>query len=245
MRFSDHFLPLSLLQILKLFTEISAAHSDLTRDSKLLPIVPYTTHQHQCEHLTHSISSPRTLMALNVARKIENSIKQPLPPQLLTSSPSTPPLPAGGFSSHREWDIVVPHLLSYHLLLPDLPAHGQRSSFCIPFNLLGITALLTKLISKHAKNSTASIVGLSLGGYTAMYLARKYPSLIGDSGIFVTGCARRWPKPGSAAAWMFGFVLFLLARTVANLPTPLQACICRKCNFIELPSTEHMADCYV
>ena len=84
-------------------------------------------------------------------------------------------------SSH-EWDIVSrnPHLSTYHLLIPDLPSHGL--SFSIPFNVPDTAALLSDLVSKEAKNGKADIAGMSLGGYTAIYAAQKYPHMIGEGG---------------------------------------------------------------
>lgn len=116
----------------------------------------------------------------------------------------------GAFSSHHEWDLVIemPTLSQYHLLIPDLPGHGRSTSQAIPFDFNDTAALLADLITTHAKNGKADIVGLSLGGYVAIFLAQRYPDLIGDGGLFITGCGRPWSAPGSWMTWASGLVLF-------------------------------------
>ncbi|CZR61107.1 uncharacterized protein PAC_11003 [Phialocephala subalpina] len=117
----------------------------------------------------------------------------------------------GAFSSHHEWDLVCRTLeqSSYHLLIPDLPGHGRSTSSTIPFNLEDTAALLADLVTKHAKNGKADIVGMSLGGYTAIFMAQKYPNIIGEAGLFVSGCARPWPARGTVLGWANGLMLFL------------------------------------
>src|SRR5450756_1293621 len=115
----------------------------------------------------------------------------------------------GAFSSHREWDLVSTYLSSYHLLVPDLPAHGRSTSANIPFTIPDTAALLADLVTKRAKNGKADIIGLSLGGYTAIYTAQKYPNLIGTGGLFLSGCGRLFPRPESVLTWATGFALAL------------------------------------
>jgi len=99
-------------------------------------------------------------------------------------APRTLVLLHGGFCSHHEWDLVSqsPHISSYHLLIPDLPAHGSSTSASIPFNLPDAASLLADLITKHAKHGKAGLIGLSLGGYTSIYMAQKYPGIVSDDG---------------------------------------------------------------
>lgn len=125
----------------------------------------------------------------------------------------------GAFSSHHEWDLVnkMPSLSQYHLLIPDLPGHGRSTSQAISFDIVETAALLADLITKHAKNGKADIVGLSLGGYVAIFLAQKYPNIIGQDGLFVTGCGRPWPAPGSWMTWASGLVLFLSVWSLTHM----------------------------
>ncbi|KAJ5651361.1 uncharacterized protein N7484_005084 [Penicillium longicatenatum] len=61
----------------------------------------------------------------------------------------------GACGGHKEWDDVAPDLIlkGYHVLLPDLPAHGNS------------------LKKTQAKQSRAHIVGLSLGAHIAACIA--------------------------------------------------------------------------
>jgi pimeloyl-ACP methyl ester carboxylesterase len=83
-------------------------------------------------------------------------------------------------SRHREWGLDPACLSSYHLLVPDLPSHGRLTSANIPFTILDIAALLADLVTKRAKGGKADIIGLSFGGYNAIYTAHKYPDLVGN-----------------------------------------------------------------
>ncbi|PMD34601.1 alpha/beta-hydrolase [Hyaloscypha variabilis F] len=134
----------------------------------------------------------------------------------------------GSFSSHREWDLVSTHLSSYHLLVPDLPAHGRSTSANIPFAIPDSAALLADLVTENAKNGKADIIGMSLGGYTAIYMAQKYPNLVGTGGLFLSGCGRPFPRPGSFLIWVNGFVLALAGWTLRYLPTPLFQWVCNR-----------------
>jgi pimeloyl-ACP methyl ester carboxylesterase len=117
----------------------------------------------------------------------------------------------GAFSSHHEWDLVAatPHLSQYHLLIPDLPSHGRSTSKSIPFNVADTAGLLAQLITEHAKDGKADVVGMSLGGYVAIYMAQRYPDVIGQGGLFVSGCGRPWPQPSGVMMWASGLVMFL------------------------------------
>jgi pimeloyl-ACP methyl ester carboxylesterase len=112
---------------------------------------------------------------------------------LNSSSPSheTILLIHSGFSSHREFTPVTPHLSpTHHLLIPDLPSHGRSTSRTIPFSPLDTIVLLADLIAKEAKSGKAHIVGISLGGFLGLLVASKYPDLV--KSVFVTGCGRDW-----------------------------------------------------
>ncbi|KAH8806192.1 Alpha/Beta hydrolase protein [Xylogone sp. PMI_703] len=92
----------------------------------------------------------------------------------------------GAFCSHHEWDIIAQHLSQYHLLIPDLPGHGRGSSANLHFTIPDAAALVADLIEKYAHGGRASLVGMSLGGYVALYVAAKYPALVQSA--FVSGC---------------------------------------------------------
>ncbi|SCU77352.1 LANO_0A00144g1_1 [Lachancea nothofagi CBS 11611] len=91
----------------------------------------------------------------------------------------------GAFSSKEEWDMVVPYMPStYHLLVPDLPAHGDARQIK-PFSVARSVDMLAELIRTMAKDQRACLVGLSLGAHVAIDLASQYPELVND--VFVSG----------------------------------------------------------
>lgn len=136
----------------------------------------------------------------------------------------------GAFSSHHEWDLVLrtSHLSLYHLLIPDLPSHGRSTSSTIPFDFADTAALLADLVTKHAKNGKADLVGMSLGGYTSLFVAQKYPTIIGEAGLFVSGCVRPWPARGTFMGWASGLTLFLVGWISTHLPKSWFVWLCTK-----------------
>lgn len=80
----------------------------------------------------------------------------------------------GGFGSNKEWNDVVPPFIEngYHILLPDLPAHGQSVAIQ-PFTVDYASHLILRLIAKHARNGSAHIVGLSIGAHVAACIAER------------------------------------------------------------------------
>ncbi|KAK9240838.1 alpha/beta-hydrolase [Lipomyces kononenkoae] len=88
----------------------------------------------------------------------------------------------GACASGQDWDLVVPHLSeSYHLLVPDMPGHGQCRKLT-PFTVEYSSRLLERLIRKHAVNGRAHIVGHSLGAHIAI---NPYPQVV--DAVFVSG----------------------------------------------------------
>ncbi|QKX62554.1 uncharacterized protein TRUGW13939_09715 [Talaromyces rugulosus] len=100
----------------------------------------------------------------------------------------------GILASAHEWNSVVPHLTQYHLLVADLPQHGAEGSESskIPYSHATAVEYIAQLIREHAKEGTAHIVGISLGGCLALSLAAKYPELC--LSLFATGCAHRFDQ---------------------------------------------------
>jgi pimeloyl-ACP methyl ester carboxylesterase len=117
----------------------------------------------------------------------------------------------GAFSSRNEWDLVVPFLETvsngnYHLLLPDLPGHGEAK--LLPSGVTALTtssqndnkhqqsrtgfsiressALVADLIRRKALGGRAKIVGMSLGAMVAIDLASTVPDVV-DEAVFVSG----------------------------------------------------------
>ncbi|RVX68662.1 hypothetical protein B0A52_07089 [Exophiala mesophila] len=92
----------------------------------------------------------------------------------------------GLMSSHLEYSLVVPYLKDYHLLLVDLPAHAGSIDIK-PFSLSLAAELVADLIREHAHGGRAHVVGLSMGGFTALELGKSHPEVV--QSLWVTGAA--------------------------------------------------------
>jgi pimeloyl-ACP methyl ester carboxylesterase len=100
------------------------------------------------------------------------------------SAKSTIVLIHGACCSGSNWDLVVPHLTTYHLIIPDLPGH-RKSQHITPFSVKYSALLLAQIIRKHAINGRAHIVGHSLGAHVAISLASSHPDAVID--VFISG----------------------------------------------------------
>ncbi|KAK4610592.1 AB hydrolase superfamily protein [Fulvia fulva] len=93
----------------------------------------------------------------------------------------------GTFGSRDDWDLVIPHLTTYHLLIPDLPSHGEAQHLK-PFSGDYAADLIVTLIATKAHGSRAHVVGWSLGASIAISLASRHPTVV-DS-MIMTGYGR-------------------------------------------------------
>lgn len=84
----------------------------------------------------------------------------------------------GGGVSGWMWEPVV-HRLSdrFRCLVPDLPGHGKLAGET--FSFARAVAGLADLIHTHAEGGPVHVVGLSLGGQTALRLIAAHPELVG------------------------------------------------------------------
>ncbi|KAK5059905.1 hypothetical protein LTR84_009788 [Exophiala bonariae] len=105
---------------------------------------------------------------------------------LNSSSQTTVVLLHGLLSCNLEYAEVIPYLSAYHLLVVDLPAHSGSISVK-PFSLSIAADLVAKLIRKHAHSGRAHVVGLSMGGFTALEVAKLQPDVV--ESLWVTGAA--------------------------------------------------------
>ena len=92
----------------------------------------------------------------------------------------------GLLSSHREWDLVIPHLRDYHVLAVDLNGHS-RSRNLQPTTTVSSAENVAALIRRHAKGGRAHVVGLSFGGFVGLVLAKTYPGVV--LSLFVSGAS--------------------------------------------------------
>lgn len=105
-------------------------------------------------------------------------------------APTTIVLLHGLFSCNLEWAPVASHLGDYHLLIPDLPQHS-RSKQIQPFSFQLAADKVASLISTHAHDGKADVVGLSLGGFVTMELVRRHSDFVRTA--FVTGATPLTP----------------------------------------------------
>ena len=89
----------------------------------------------------------------------------------------------GAFGDSNDWDLVVPHMQGYHLLLSDTPGHGRSSH--LPFSIDSSAEHIARLITAKAMNGHAHVVGHSLGASIAIRLAINHPDVVLST--FVSG----------------------------------------------------------
>ncbi len=122
----------------------------------------------------------------------------------------------GAFSSRSEWDLVTPYLSqSYHLLIPDLPGHGQSRNIT-PFSIEYSSRLLAKLIREKSIDGTAHVIGLSLGAHVSIGLASRYPEVVNS--IFVSGFE---VFPQAALSLYLPYILWVMVRLESFIPRPV------------------------
>jgi pimeloyl-ACP methyl ester carboxylesterase len=73
---------------------------------------------------------------------------------------------------------------TFHVIAPDLPGHGALAQ--MPFTFSAAAQTLADIIRQEAQGR-ALVVGLSLGGYVAMGLARRSPELV--TGLVLSGAS--------------------------------------------------------
>ncbi|OSS43235.1 hypothetical protein B5807_12095 [Epicoccum nigrum] len=77
------------------------------------------------------------------------------------------------FGDSDDWDLVVPYLSNYHVLLPDSPGRGRSSH--LSFSIESSAEHIVRLIAAKAVAGRAHVVGHSLGTSTAICLAINFP----------------------------------------------------------------------
>jgi len=100
-------------------------------------------------------------------------------PCQITGPPSAPTilfLHGGGVSGWM-WEPVVRRLSNrYRCIVPDLPGHGRLAHGC--FSFADAVAGAAELVRTEAAGGPVHVVGLSLGGQTALHLIAAYPHLV-------------------------------------------------------------------
>ena len=108
------------------------------------------------------------------------------------------------------WQPQVENLTDYHLLVPDLPGHGDSSSIRLT-SIEDVAGRVAELIREKAHGGKAHVVGLSLGAQVAVYLLAQAPELV-DHAVISSALL----KP-MAHKWLYnpGLLRFLFNTSVA------------------------------
>jgi pimeloyl-ACP methyl ester carboxylesterase len=108
------------------------------------------------------------------------------------------------------WQPQVKGFPDYHLLLPDLPGHGDSSHIRLT-SIEDAAIRVTELIREKAHGGKAHVVGLSLGAQVAVYLLAQAPEQV-DRAVISSALL----KP-MAHSWLYnpGFLRFLFNTSVA------------------------------
>jgi pimeloyl-ACP methyl ester carboxylesterase len=113
----------------------------------------------------------------------------------------------------------------YHLLVPDLPEHGQ-SAEVKPMTLQNAAAQVAELIRMRAHGGRAHVVGLSLGAQTTIELLGQSPELI-DRAVASGSLMRPLPGIGTTNLmarmyWPFRNMTWLVKWNMQGLGVPAE-----------------------
>ncbi len=101
----------------------------------------------------------------------------------------------GALVTRRMWGPQMAGMADeFRLIAPDLPGHGALAG--MPFTFDAAVRTVADLIDREAKGR-ALVVGLSLGGYTAMEVGFRHPER--TTGLVLADCSREPRGPGAAA----------------------------------------------
>lgn len=132
----------------------------------------------------------------------------------------------GGGVSGWMWQPQIAQLKDeYHLLVPDLPEHGQSVNVQ-PLTLSNAAAQVAELIRACAHGGRAHVVGLSLGAQTTIELLSQAPELV-DHAVASGPLMRPLPGIGSANLmakmyWPFRNMSWLIKWNMQGLGVPAE-----------------------
>ncbi|QFQ97735.1 alpha/beta hydrolase [Streptomyces phaeolivaceus] len=96
----------------------------------------------------------------------------------------------GGFTDHRMWRDLVPGLVAagHRVIAPDARGHGASANASKPFRLTDDLAALLR----HLDTGPAILIGMSMGGGTAVDTALEHPDLV--RALVVSGVGTSEPE---------------------------------------------------
>jgi len=99
----------------------------------------------------------------------------------------------GGGGAGWMWQPQLAALTNFHILVPDLPEHGQSAEIK-PFSINNSVERVAELIRTRAHNGRAHVVGLSAGAQISVALMALHPELV-DHAVISSALVR--PMPGA------------------------------------------------
>ncbi|PPJ61206.1 hypothetical protein CBER1_10281 [Cercospora berteroae] len=93
----------------------------------------------------------------------------------------------GACVDRNDWDMVIPYLHDYHLLVPDQICHGEARHIQ-PYTTAYAAKTIAQLIQRQGHDGRAHVVGHSLGASVALRLAAEYPEVVAS--LVVSGVGR-------------------------------------------------------
>ena len=97
----------------------------------------------------------------------------------------------GGGGGGWMWQPQLEALPDFHILVPDLPEHGQSANIK-PFSIQDSAVRVAELIRSRAHDGKAHVVGLSEGAQVTVALLALHPELI-DHAIISSALVRAFP----------------------------------------------------
>ncbi|KAF7718841.1 Alpha/beta hydrolase fold-1 domain-containing protein [Penicillium ucsense] len=123
----------------------------------------------------------------------------------------------GGFSDGQEWDPIWPLLVAadYHVMIPDLPGHGNSCDAGRGFAVEDAARRLADLVQAHALDQKAHVVAMSIGAHVAAAMAARYPEQI--QSLVVSGFNM---FPPSLVSPVLPYFVYAVQRTSGFIKNP-------------------------
>lgn len=117
----------------------------------------------------------------------------------------------GGWMWQPQWE----ELTDFHVLVPDLPEHGQSAAIK-PFGIQDSAARVAELIRNHAHDGKAHVVGLSEGAQITLALLVCEPQLV-QSAIVSSALVRSIPGANLLTPGLIAFCIRWFVEPFKNI----------------------------